>query len=106
MAAPLQALTKWRLQEREERHSMEPSYSQSCCTLTSFNHVLFTEHKAPIHVCFEGIVDEEDNHISVLSDGSEQCAYKLKMNCQTLASGLNKTLINCQQTIRCTVPRE
>lgn len=46
MAASLQALTKWRLQEREEKHSMEPSYSH-CCTLTSFNHVLSPDTKAP-----------------------------------------------------------
>lgn len=49
----------------------------------------FTEHKGPIHVCFEGIVGEEDNHISVLSDVSEQCADKLKMSGEIIGNLTN-----------------
>ncbi len=82
-----QALTKWRLQEREERHSMEPSYSQSCCTLTSFNHGLSLNTKAPFTTVLR--VGEEDNHISVLSDVSEQCADKLKMSGEIIGNLTN-----------------
>ncbi|KAL1280319.1 hypothetical protein QQF64_014919 [Cirrhinus molitorella] len=33
----------------------------------------FTEHKGSIHVCFEGIIGEEDNHISVVSCIGAMC---------------------------------